>query len=152
MTLYIFLKDEVGKSNCTGNCASAWPPLTVAAGASPSRGASVSGRLGAITRDDGSRQITYNGWPLYYWINDAKPGDTTGQNVGNVWFVAHPDISPTNYQKLLNRQFVNERLVQILSSVSAQLTPELLAEFDAIQKAYLDVIAGKADMIKWQGG
>lgn len=110
------------------------------------------GGLGVISRADGTSQITYNGWPLYYWVKDAKPGDTTGQNVGNVWFVADPDISPTNYQKLLNRQFVNERLIQILSSVSAQLSPELLAEFDAIQKAYLDVIAGKADLIKWQGG
>ncbi len=84
MALYIFLKDEVGKSNCTGGCAGAWPPLTVAAGASPSRGAGVSGRLGTITRADGTRQVTYNGWPLYYWAKDMKPDEATGQGVGDV--------------------------------------------------------------------
>jgi predicted lipoprotein with Yx(FWY)xxD motif len=43
--------------------------------------------LGTIIRDDGTVQVTYNDLPLYYFANDAKPGDTVGQNVGGVWFV-----------------------------------------------------------------
>jgi plastocyanin len=43
--------------------------------------------LGTTARKDGSTQVTYNGWPLYYWVKDQKPGDVTGQNVNGVWFV-----------------------------------------------------------------
>ncbi|MDP3062075.1 MAG: cupredoxin domain-containing protein, partial [Chloroflexota bacterium] len=50
--------------------------------------------LGTTKRKDGSTQVTYNGWPLYYWWKDAKPGDTLGQNVGKVWFVVAPDGKP----------------------------------------------------------
>ncbi len=152
MTLYTFTKDTAGVSNCSGQCAVNWPPLTIRNGESVLPGKGVLGGLGLIKRADGPSQITYNGWPLYYWIKDAKPGDTTGHNVGTVWLAADPDISPTNYQKLLNRQLVNERLIQLLSSISAQRPATLQAEFDAIQKAYLDVIAGNKDMIKWQSG
>lgn len=155
MTLYTFTKDTAGVSNCSGQCVVNWPPLTIRNGESVLSGKGVLGGLGGlglIKRADGPSQITYNGWPLYYWIRDAKPGDTTGHNVGTVWFVADPDISQTNYQKLLNRQFVNERLIQLLSSISAQLPATLQAEFDAIQNAYLAVIAGNKDMIKWQSG
>jgi predicted lipoprotein with Yx(FWY)xxD motif len=47
--------------------------------------------LGTITRDDGSTQVTYNGWPLYYFHEDAAPGDTNGQGVGGVWFLVSPE-------------------------------------------------------------
>ncbi len=96
MTLYIFLKDEAGESNCTGNCAVNWPPLTVPAGTSPTRGADVTEKLGTISREDGTRQITYNDWPLYYWAKDAKPDDATGQNVENVWYVVKPSTVSTS--------------------------------------------------------
>lgn len=43
--------------------------------------------LGTITRTDGSTQVTYNGWPLYFWAEDSAPGDTTGQGVNDVWWV-----------------------------------------------------------------
>ena len=46
--------------------------------------------FGVFTRKDGTMQSTYKGWPLYYWIKDHHPGDTTGQNVGKVWFVIDP--------------------------------------------------------------
>jgi predicted lipoprotein with Yx(FWY)xxD motif len=52
--------------------------------------AGVGGVLGTIARTDGALQVTYNGAPLYYWKNDTKSGDTTGQNVGGVWFVVKP--------------------------------------------------------------
>ena len=44
-------------------------------------------KLGITTRKDGSVQVTYNGWPLYYYDKDKAPGDATGQGVGGVWYV-----------------------------------------------------------------
>jgi len=80
MTVYSFTKDvkDSGKSNCTGGCIDTWPALTVPAGATPSGGASLTGKLGTITRDDGSLQVTYNGKPLYFFKNDKAPGDANG--------------------------------------------------------------------------
>jgi predicted lipoprotein with Yx(FWY)xxD motif len=53
------------------------------------------GVLGTTRRNDGGLQVTYDGMPLYYWAKDQKPGDTTGQNVGGVWFVINPSDAPT---------------------------------------------------------
>jgi predicted lipoprotein with Yx(FWY)xxD motif len=89
MTLYLYTKDTPGTSNCYGGCATAWPPLLGSA-------ATVSGSdldkslIGTTTRTDGSKQITYNGWPLYYYVKDTKAGDVTGQDVGGVWYVVSP--------------------------------------------------------------
>lgn len=84
MTLYLFTKDAPNTSNCTGQCLAAWPPLL----GKPTAGKGVdAAKLGSFTRADGSTQASYNGWPLYYWQADAKPGDVTGQKVNNVWFV-----------------------------------------------------------------
>ncbi len=89
-TLYAFMNDEPGKSNCSAGCASSWPPFTVAAGEQPVAGDGVTGELGTIDRGDGTLQVTYKGAPLYYFGGDAKAGDTNGQGVGGVWFVAKP--------------------------------------------------------------
>jgi predicted lipoprotein with Yx(FWY)xxD motif len=88
MTLYIRTSDPAGGSSCTGGCASAWPPLTVAPGGHPLAGTGVTGTPGTFARSDGSLQVTYNGRALYYYAADTKPGDTSGQGVGGVWFVA----------------------------------------------------------------
>jgi predicted lipoprotein with Yx(FWY)xxD motif len=85
----MFTKDEPSVSNCYDQCAAAWPPL-LTTNATPTGPDSISAGLGTTTRTDGSLQVTYNGMPLYYWISDQKPGDTTGQNVGGVWFVVNP--------------------------------------------------------------
>ena len=88
MTLYLFTKDVPGISNCYDQCAVNWPPLlTDGSATGPDL---VAGGLGTTERKDGALQVTYNGQPLYYWINDHKPGDTTGQNVGGVWFIVNP--------------------------------------------------------------
>ena len=86
MTLYTFDRDVAGsgKSVCNGPCATNWPPLAAAAGASAPAGYSV------ITRDDGKAQWAYQGKPLYYWVKDAKPGDRTGDGVNNAWRLARP--------------------------------------------------------------
>ena len=88
MTLYIRTSDPAGGSSCTGGCATAWPPLAVAAGAQPVAEPGVTGTLATFTRSDGALQVTYNGHALYYYATDTKPGDTTGQGVGGVWFEA----------------------------------------------------------------
>jgi predicted lipoprotein with Yx(FWY)xxD motif len=86
MTLYLYTKDSPNKTVCYDKCAQAWPPLLT--GAAPTAGTGVdSAKLGTIQRTDGTTQVTYNGWPLYYYISDAKTGDITGQDVGSVWFV-----------------------------------------------------------------
>lgn len=89
-TLYVFLPDEGGESTCYDDCEAAWPPLTIDGDPAAGDGADDS-LLGTTERDDGSTQVTYDGWPLYYYSADAAPGDTNGQGVGDVWFVVGPD-------------------------------------------------------------
>ena len=91
LTLYYYAKDTNGVSNCTGGCAGVWPPLTVTG--TPTAGTGVGGAIGTLTRSDGTVQVTYNGWPLYYYAADQKPGDTTGQGVAGVWSVATAAVS-----------------------------------------------------------
>jgi predicted lipoprotein with Yx(FWY)xxD motif len=89
MTLYLFTQDTPNTSTCYASCATAWPPLLTSG--APTAGAGVTASLlGTTKRTDGTTQVTYNGWPLYYWRNDKVAGDTTGENVQNVWFVVTP--------------------------------------------------------------
>ncbi|MBI2887298.1 MAG: LPXTG cell wall anchor domain-containing protein [Chloroflexi bacterium] len=88
-TLYLFTRDEKNKTNCADRCAQIWPPL-LTAGAPTASGSATASLLGFIMREEGSTQVTYNGWPLYYYAPDDKPGDTKGQNVGGVWYVLSP--------------------------------------------------------------
>jgi predicted lipoprotein with Yx(FWY)xxD motif len=85
MTLYTFDRDVPGKSNCNGQCAANWPPLRADGTSQPS------GNWSVVTRDDGSKQWAYKGKPLYTWVKDQKPDDTTGNGVNNnTWHVAQP--------------------------------------------------------------
>jgi predicted lipoprotein with Yx(FWY)xxD motif len=90
MTLYLFANDTEGVSNCSGQCLENWPALTVPEGLDPTAVSAASGALDVVTRDDGARQITYNGLPLYYFAGDSLPGDTNGDGVGGVWSLATP--------------------------------------------------------------
>jgi predicted lipoprotein with Yx(FWY)xxD motif len=90
LTLYTFKKDTAGVSNCADDCAKNWPPFTVGKTAHLAAGTGAGGELATIERADGGLQVTYNGMPLYYWKDDKAPGDTTGQGVGEVWYVAAP--------------------------------------------------------------
>ncbi|WP_433522559.1 hypothetical protein ACQPZ2_36425 [Nocardia pseudovaccinii] len=92
-SLYRFDKDTAAPSvsNCSGQCAVTWPPLTVtrdqvlyAAGVDPQL-------VGFIERADGTCQITIGGWPVYYFSKDTKPGDLLGQGVGGTWFAVAPN-------------------------------------------------------------
>lgn len=86
MTLYVFDRDTAnsGKSVCNGGCATNWPPLMAPADAKPI------GQWSVVTRDDGGKQWAYQGKPVYYWAKDGKPGDATGDGVGNAWHIAKP--------------------------------------------------------------
>ncbi|HEX7473999.1 MAG TPA: hypothetical protein VF323_13020 [Candidatus Limnocylindrales bacterium] len=90
MTLYIRTSDRMNASGCNGSCAGNWPPFTVNAGTKAVGGSGVHGAFGTITRSDGTHQVTYKGKPLYAYVGDYYAGDTTGQGIGSVWFVAKP--------------------------------------------------------------
>lgn len=93
MTLYMFENDEQGeaKSVCSGSCAESWPALTVESPEDLTAGDDVTAEIATFERDDGTRQVTADGWPLYYFASDEQAGDIAGQGVGNVWWVLRPD-------------------------------------------------------------
>jgi predicted lipoprotein with Yx(FWY)xxD motif len=86
MTLYLFTKDTPNTTVCYDKCAVAWPPLLTSGDPVAGEGVDAS-LLGTTNRTDGTIQVTYNGWPLYYYEKDKAPGDVTGQDVGGVWYV-----------------------------------------------------------------
>jgi predicted lipoprotein with Yx(FWY)xxD motif len=88
-TLYIFLKDTKNTSRCNAACAQLWPPLLVQDAVQPDAGMNAA-LIGSIVRSDGTKQVTYNGWPLYTYVPDKQPGDTLGEGIGNVWFAVSP--------------------------------------------------------------
>jgi predicted lipoprotein with Yx(FWY)xxD motif len=86
-TLYAFADDKGGgTSTCTGHCLAVWPALVTTGAATVGQGVDKA-RLSTVTRAEGTVQITYQGWPLYYYVGDQGPGDVDGQDVDNVWFV-----------------------------------------------------------------
>jgi predicted lipoprotein with Yx(FWY)xxD motif len=89
-TLYLFEADSHAQSACSGACAQVWPPL-LADGAMPTVSSPVQARLlGAVTRSDGTRQVTYNHHPLYRYVGDSRRGDAHGQGLdqfGAGWYV-----------------------------------------------------------------
>ena len=91
-TLYMFMPDNQGASTCTGGCLDAWPALVGPAIAGEGADASLFGT--AARPDDGAEQVTYNGWPLYYFAQDAAPGDINGQGASDVWYVMNPTGAP----------------------------------------------------------
>jgi predicted lipoprotein with Yx(FWY)xxD motif len=89
-TLYTFDKDAAGKSNCSGGCATAWPPFIVA------NPALAGGDFSIVKRDDGSAQWAFQGKPLYFFAGDTKPGDVSGDNSGGVWHVIRNEPKKTS--------------------------------------------------------
>jgi len=85
MTLYSYDKDTAGVSNCYDTCAEKWPPY-----AATNTSSTLPTNVSVVKRTDGSMMYAYKGMPLYFWVGDAKPGDTTGDGVGGVWHLVKP--------------------------------------------------------------
>ena len=88
MTLYTFKKDSPGKSSCEGECVGKWPIYYVEKVAA--KDGLKDDDFGTITRADGKKQTTYKGMPLYFFGGDKAAGDTKGEGVKDVWYVAAP--------------------------------------------------------------
>jgi predicted lipoprotein with Yx(FWY)xxD motif len=91
-TLYYYTADSTGKSVCTGNCIANWPAFSFSSIVVPS--ALNAADFATITRPDGKPQVTYKGYPLYYFVRDQVRGAIAGQAVGNVWYVIDPAKFP----------------------------------------------------------
>ena len=91
-TVYLWAKDGTNMSACSGACAAAWPPVP-ATGTLTAAGSAKASDLGTITRSDGTKQVTYDGHPLYYFAGDSAAGQTNGQgsdNFGAKWWLVAP--------------------------------------------------------------
>ncbi len=98
LSVYMFKPDRYNVSVCEGQCLVAWPPIMLPKGSTLTDVSISDGmrrsKLGVAMREDGSRQVTYNGLALYYWFRDSKPGDVFGQWVNELWFVMSEDGTP----------------------------------------------------------
>jgi len=93
--VYLWTKDSSGMSACSGACAGAWPPVTTTGTVTASGGAKSSD-LGTITRSNGTKQVTYDGHPLYFFSGDSGPGMASGQGndgFGAKWWLVSPSGS-----------------------------------------------------------
>jgi predicted lipoprotein with Yx(FWY)xxD motif len=93
--IYLFMADSSGKSTCDGACAAAWPPV-IATGQPTATGGAQASDLSTITRSDGTKQVTYDGHPLYYFQGDTGPGTDKGQGLngfGALWYLVAPSGS-----------------------------------------------------------
>lgn len=84
MTVYTHDRDPPGKSACTGSCMREWPPV-------PATEFAEGGGFGVIEREDGIRQLSYRGKPLYYHRRDERPGDTEGDRFLGLWHIVPLD-------------------------------------------------------------
>jgi predicted lipoprotein with Yx(FWY)xxD motif len=94
--VYVFMKDAMNKSACSGACAGIWPPV-IAHGHLTGSGSAMSSDLGSITRSNGAKQVTYKGHPLYYFSGDSGAGMTKGQGIsgfGAKWWLVKPSGQP----------------------------------------------------------
>jgi predicted lipoprotein with Yx(FWY)xxD motif len=93
MSLYMFEADSENNSTCYDACAQAWPPLITAGEPTAGEGADKS-MISTTERKDGPMQVTYGGWPLYYFARDRQAGDTQGQDIegfGAEWYLVSPE-------------------------------------------------------------
>jgi predicted lipoprotein with Yx(FWY)xxD motif len=87
-TVYAFTPDSAGTSTCYDQCEQNWPPLIAEDGATLTAGPGLdASKLTTVDRTDGTKQVKYGDWPLYYFAGDSKAGDTNGQGVATKWYV-----------------------------------------------------------------
>lgn len=95
-TLYLLTADKGATSSCNSGCVTVWPPLTTAGSPTAGSGAKAS-LVGTTMRSDGSKEVTYNGHPLYRYSGDAAAGDVNGEGInsfGGHWWALSPAGSP----------------------------------------------------------
>jgi len=127
-TLYIFTNDTAGQaSTCNGTCATNWPPLTIPSG-SPTAPSGLPGALSTIARTDGALQVAYNGMPLYTFANDTAAGQTNGQGVNNVWFVALAQAAGTGTPGTPAAAATTEATTAATAAATTAATTEATAE------------------------
>lgn len=88
--LYAYAQDQQGESTCTGECVQLWPPLVGADTLSVGEGVDAA-LVGSTERADGASQVTYGGWPLYTYVNDADAEGASGHGLNDMWFAVGPD-------------------------------------------------------------
>ena len=97
-SLYMFRPDDRATVTCTGTCVLTWPPLTLASGSKPRLGKGVrSSLVGTVVDGQGTTVVTYDGWPLYTYTSDIRPGMASGQGIdlnGGPWYLIRPDGQP----------------------------------------------------------
>jgi len=91
-TLYYFTADSATQSACSSSCAQMWPPLLFAGSGAPSSSTSLAGKL-SVQMDANGSQVEYNGHPLYTFSGDTAPGQTNGEGLFGMWFVAAPNLA-----------------------------------------------------------
>ena len=89
-TLYAFTDDKKGTSACATSCLATWPALLSDKNVSADAGVDQS-KVSTAARTEGTSQVTYNDWLLYYYVGDVGPGDVDGQAVDGKWFVVSAD-------------------------------------------------------------
>jgi predicted lipoprotein with Yx(FWY)xxD motif len=104
LTLYYYAEDKpgTGKSMCTGNCVTAWPPLAAPVKAPP--GVRLPGKLGVITRPGGVQQVTLNGFPVYLYAGDKAPGQDAGNGVEGSWHVIKIHVTAATHAAALKTE------------------------------------------------
>jgi predicted lipoprotein with Yx(FWY)xxD motif len=93
-TLYVFSQDVDGEPTCFDDCAANWPPLLATDAAVPPLADELDPSVFSIVEHPDGSQLKVGDWPLYYFANDAAPGDVNGQGVGGFWWVVGPDGTP----------------------------------------------------------
>ena len=123
MTVYVYLPDQSQPSRtmCTGDCANDWPPVLLTGRTSKVSGVDGS-RVGILVRPDGSRQLTLNGYPLYGFAADLRPGDIRGESVGETWFAIDPsgNFVPLSPEAFTPGQLSGEPL-RVVTTVLGQI-------------------------------
>ena len=91
MSLYVYTLDNANTSNCSGDCLTRWPPLLINSNFAPLAASGINASaFGSTVRADGTKQLTFNKWPLYYYYLDKNPGDTNGQTTKGLWYLVAP--------------------------------------------------------------
>jgi predicted lipoprotein with Yx(FWY)xxD motif/plastocyanin len=150
MTLYWTTKDAAGQSNISGTTLANWPVFYSTADSAPLLvipSALNTLDFGTITRSDGSKQTTFKGWPLYYYVQDKKSGDTNGQGVGGVWFTVNitasgPAAPPAQTSTTTPTTSTSTSTPTTSSTPGAAVNISLTAQSFSFDKSSITVTAG----------